>query len=263
MITLFGASGFIGSHLADYLQRSGQEYRAVGRSDPAPRGPLGHVVYCIGVTGDFRERPYDAVDAHVCALLELVRHAAFDSFLYVSSTRLYAGRSGTAREDEDLAVNPLRSEDIYNLSKATGEAITLSLGARGRVARPSNVYGARQANSFLASVVDEARTRGSITFRTAPGSSRDYISVRNVAELLIAIALRGRERIYNVASGVNITNAELAGMLVRETGCGVHYAADAAPAAAPAIDVTRIRDEFGFRPASLVDELPNLLGGGT
>jgi nucleoside-diphosphate-sugar epimerase len=261
VITLFGASGFIGFHLAEHLERSGEEYQAVGRGDAVPRGPLGHIIYCIGVTGDFRERPYDAVDAHVCALLDLVRHASFDTLLYVSSTRLYAGRSGTAREDEDLAVNPLRFEDIYNLSKATGEAITLSLGAKGRVARPSNVYGARQANSFLASVVDEARTSGSITFRTTPESARDYVSVRDVAELLVAIALRGRERIYNLASGVNVTNAELAGILARETGCGVHYAPDAAPASAPAIDISRVRDEFGFRPASLADDLPPLLGG--
>lgn len=260
MITLFGASGFIGSHLADHLERSGQAFQAVGRGDVPPRGELGHVIYCIGVTGDFRERPYDTVEAHVCALLDLVRNASFDSILYVSSTRLYAGRGGTAREDEDISVNPLRVEDIYNLSKATGEAITLSLGAKGRVARPSNVYGARQANSFLASVVEEARTEGSIEFRSAPESGRDYVSVRDVAELLVAIALRGRERIYNLASGVNLTNAELAAILVRETGCRVDYARDAVPAPFPTIDVSRIHGEFGFRPASLADDLPALLG---
>jgi nucleoside-diphosphate-sugar epimerase len=259
VITLLGASGFIGSHLAEHLGRLGLAFQAIGRGDSVPRGGLGHVIYCIGVTGDFRERPFDAVDAHVCTLLELVRNASFDSLLYVSSTRLYAGREGIAREDGDLAVNPLRFEDIYNLSKATGESVTLSLGDKGRVARPSNVYGVRQADSFLANVVDEARTRGAVTFRTAAETGRDYVSVNDVARLLVEIALHGRERIYNLASGVNVTNAALAAVLARETGCAVDYAPDAPLLPSPTIDTSRIRDEFGFRPASILDDLPPLL----
>jgi nucleoside-diphosphate-sugar epimerase len=259
VITLLGASGFIGSHLAEHLARLGLEYQAVGRGDPLPRGGLGHVIYCIGVTGDFRERPYDAVEAHVCALLELVRRASFDSLLYVSSTRLYAGRDGIAREDEDLAVNPLRFEDIYNLSKATGEAVTLSLGAKGRVARPSNVYGRGQANTFLASIVDEAQARGAVTFRTAPEAARDYVSVGDVAGLLVEIALRGGERIYNLASGASVTNKALAAVLARETGCSVDFAPDAPLVPSPTIDTRRIQSEFGFRPASILDDLPLLL----
>lgn len=259
MITLLGASGFIGSHLAEHLAHLGLEFQAIGRGDSLPRGGLGDVIYCIGVTGDFRERPYDAVNAHVCTLLQLVRDASFDSLLYVSSTRLYAGRNGIAREDEDLAVNPLRFEDIYNLSKATGEAITLSLGGKGRVARPSNVYGVRQINSFVATVVDEALAHGSVTFRTAADSGRDYVSVGDVARLLVEIALNGRERIYNIASGINVTNAALAAVLARETGCKVDYAPDAPSFPSPMIDTSRIRGEFGFRPASVLDDLPLLL----
>src|SRR5450755_3343526 len=129
MITVLGASGFVGSYVVACLQRSGLEYQAVARGQQQPGGNLGHIIYCIGVTADFRQRPYDTVEAHVCMLLDLVRQASFESILYLSSTRLYMGSSGVAHEDEDITVNPLQFEDIYNISKAMGESIVLSLGA--------------------------------------------------------------------------------------------------------------------------------------
>lgn len=259
MITVLGASGFIGSHLVRCLQGASQDFRAVGRGESIPSGPLGDVIYCIGVTGDFRERPFDAVDAHVCVLLDFVRKASFDSILYLSSTRLYWGRDGVAREEDDLTLNPLRSSDIYSLSKATGEAAVLAVGDKGRVARLSNVYGIAQSQSFFTSVVEEVQQRGSVTIRTAPESSRDYVSVDDVAPVLVEIALRGRERIYNVASGISISNAELARAIAHHAGCSVDFAPGSPLVDTPTIDIARIRDEFNFRPASLLDALPSLL----
>lgn len=262
MITVLGASGFIGSHLVAFLQRSGLEYQGVARGQQRPGGDLGHVIYSIGVTADFRQRPYDTVESHVCTLLDLVRHASFESILYLSSTRLYIGSSGVAREDEDITVNPLRFEDIYNISKAMGESIVLSLGAKGRVARLSSVYGRGQTETFLAGVVAEAKTRGAILLRSAPESARDYVSAEDVAEVLVNIALRGRERIYNVASGVTLTNGEVAAAIARHTGCSVTFNPDAAAELFPRIDNERIRSEFAFKPAPLMNELPSLLGSG-
>lgn len=259
MITVLGASGFIGSHVVAYLERSGLEFQAVARGQQWPNGALGHVIYCIGVTADFRERPYDAVDAHVCTLVDFVRRASFDSLLYLSSVRLYLGRTGVAREDDDLFVNPLHFEDIYNISKAMGESIVLSLGEKGRVARPSNVYGRGFSATFLANVLAEAR-EGSIVFHSAAEAVRDYVNVDDVAEVLVKIALRGRERIYNVASGVSLTNAELADAIARLSGCSVTFAPDAAPAVFPRIDIERIRSEFGFATMPLINALPSLLG---
>ena len=259
MITVLGASGFIGSNVVAYLERAGLEFQAVERGQQWPDGALGHVIYCIGVTADFRERPYDAVDAHVCTLIDFVRRASFDSLLYLSSARLYLGRTGVAREDDDLQVNPLRFEDIYNISKAMGESIVLSLGAKGRVARLTNVYGRGLSGTFLASILADARD-GSIVFHSAPEAVRDYVRVDDVAEVLVKIALHGRERIYNIASGVSVTNAELAAAIARHSGCSVTFAPDAAPAVFPRIDNERIRFEFGFTTPPLIDALPSLLG---
>jgi nucleoside-diphosphate-sugar epimerase len=259
MITVLGASGFIGSHLVEYLRRSGLEFQAVTRGATLPAGALGHVIYCIGVTADFRQRPYDAVDAHVCTLLDFVRNASFDSLLYLSSTRMYVGRSGVAHEDDDVSVNPLRFDDLYGISKVMGESIVLALGAKGRVARPSNVYGRNQAATFLTFILDEAR-QGSIVFRSPADAVRDYVDADDAAEVLVKIAMSGKERIYNLASGVSISNGELANAIARHSGCRVTFAPGAAPAVFPRIDNERIRSEFGFTTKPVIDAIPSLLG---
>ena len=236
MITVFGAGGFIGSHLVRHLRDSGIEHRAPAR-DELPSAPLGHVIYCIGLTADFRTRPLDTVEAHVCRLLDVVRTCTFDSLLYLSSTRLLSGR-----------------QDLYNLSKATGEALVLSIDG-GRVARLSNVYGPGQSPTFLTEIVEEAETRGSITLRTTLDSAKDYVSVDDAVRLLVQIALHGRERVYNVASGVNVTNEELTAAIARRTGCKVTVAPDAERIVFPPVDVAAIRAEFGFTPSSIKDYL--------
>jgi nucleoside-diphosphate-sugar epimerase len=258
MITVLGASGFIGSNVVAYLERSGLEFQAVARGQQLPAGALGHVIYCIGVTADFRVRPYDAVDAHVCTLLDFVRHASFDSILYLSSARVYLGRIGIAHEDDDLFVNPRRFEDIYGISKIMGESIVLALGAKGRVARPSNIYGRNQADTFLTFVLAEARS-GSITFRSAPEGLRDYVHADDAADVLVKIALGGKQRIYNIASGASITNAELAEAIARHTGCAVTFAPEPAAAVFPDMDNERIRSEFGFTTMPVIDALPSLI----
>lgn len=260
MITVLGSSGFIGSHLVRHLHDRGTVVQTPARDEPLTGRDLGHVIYCIGLTADFRERPWDAVDAHVCKLLEIVRHCTFDSILYLSSARVYIRQSGVAREEDDLRVNPLHAEDVYGLSKITGESIVLSLGAKGRVARPSNVYGAGQKDTFLAMVVEEARRNGTISLLTALQSERDYVSVEDVASLLVQIALNGKERIYNVASGVNVTSAEVTDSIARLTGCSVRVAPAAPAVIFPRLDNERIRTEFAFTPRRLLDELPGVLG---
>jgi nucleoside-diphosphate-sugar epimerase len=90
-------------------------------------------------------------------------------------------------------------------------------------------------------------------------SSRDYVSVRDVADYLIDIATAGRHRVYNVASGRNVSNRELAARLEELTGATVTVAPGAPNVSYPPMDVTRVREEFGFRASDLLDELPGLL----
>jgi nucleoside-diphosphate-sugar epimerase len=98
-----------------------------------------------------------------------------------------------------------------------------------------------------------------VVLRTAPDSCKDYVSIRDVTRALVRIATAGRERLYNVASGRNTTHAEVASALRACTGCAVEFAAGAPTVAFPPIDVGRLRAEFPFEPASVLDELPDLV----
>jgi len=261
VFTILGASGFIGSHLIEHLRAAGAECQVPGRDDWTWLGrDAGHVVYCIGLSADFRSRPWDTMRAHVCRLIDVLDRGCFESLLYLSSTRIYAGSSDT-REIATLQASPLVADDLYNLSKLAGEAACFAHPSpRVRVARLSNVFGRDPGSeNFLTTVVREA-LGGAIVLRTSGLSEKDYVSVQDVGRYLTSIAEGGRERVYNVASGVNVTNGAIAESLARLTGCAVHVVPGAQTVRFAPIDVSRIQDEFGAARDDLVRSLPRLIG---
>ncbi len=259
MITVLGASGFIGSRIVKRLETLGREHRAIKRHDPLPSGPLGHVVYCIGLTADFRSRPLDTVEAHVCKLLEVLRACEFESLVYLSSTRLYSEADSTS-EETAIRISPLLAGDLYNASKATGESLVLNCGRRGRVIRISNVYGSDFAsNNFLSSIIRDAISRKEVVFQTSADSAKDYISIDNVVDTLIDITTAGKERIYNLASGYNISNGELAETLHRLTGCSTQFSQPAPLVTFAPINIDRLCAEFDFQPSHVLDDMPQLI----
>jgi len=258
--SIFGAAGFIGRHLVEHLQREGWDVRGFGRGDDSWRGDdLGHVFYCAGLTADFRRRPFDAIVAHVSYAVELLSQARFDSFLYTSSTRVYAG-ANQATETARLSVDPNDPSDLYNLSKLTGEAACLAQpNPAVRIARLSNVFGHDpQSDNFLNAVLREAARDGRVVMRTGPGSAKDFIAVEAVCSALAAIAVRGTERLYNVAAGRNTTNAELAAALAAH-GTPVTYAPGAPTTDFPVIDIARLRGLGVAAGRSVTEALPGLL----
>src|ERR1700694_2502745 len=62
-LTILGGSGFIGGRLIRRLDGGDWQIWAPDRSANLTNRHLGHVVYAIGVTGDFRSRVLDTVEA--------------------------------------------------------------------------------------------------------------------------------------------------------------------------------------------------------
>jgi hypothetical protein len=85
------------------------------------------------------------------------------------------------------------------------------------------------------------------------------VTVHDAVECLIDIAIKGRHPVYNVGSGHNVTNQELAGRLTELTDCRVRVAAGAPRISYPPLDLERVRQEFGFRGSNLLEDLPDLL----
>ncbi|MGR8931720.1 MAG: NAD-dependent epimerase/dehydratase family protein [Gammaproteobacteria bacterium] len=260
--TVFGGHGFIGSALCNYLTAMGHQVFVPRRDGSDVRGlELGHVIYAIGLTADYRSRPFDTVEAHVAALSRHLRDASYRSWLYLSSTRVYEGQTAEpVSEEVSLVVNP-GSHGIYNLSKLTGEALCLSLpSAAVRIVRLSNVFGREQPKeTFLGMLLDDLAKGHELVIGEAAASSKDYIAIEDVCWLLVRIALDGRQRIYNVASGKPISHGELATVLSELSGCRVRFSDNAPRRAFPRIDISRVIGEFGFRPKCLLGNLRDMI----
>ena len=261
--TVLGAEGFIGRSLVAHLREAGRPVASVGRLQLpdflAGRQPAGHVLCCIGLTGDFRTRRHDTAEAHVAVPARVLARGGMESFLYLSSTRVYA-RAELAREDAVLPVQPAVASDLYNITKLAGEALCLSDPCPGfRVARLSNVYGPGMGtDSFLGQVLAEGAARGAVDLRQGMLSAKDYVAIEDVVAALVAIAERGRARLYNVASGANLTHDTIAAALGRAHGWRFTVAEGAPSPRFPRIDVNRLRIEFGAPRRALLDDLPGL-----
>ncbi len=261
--TVFGGHGFIGSHIVQHLRAKGYSVNVPGRdlSDVFDR-ELGHVIYSIGLTADFRSRPFDTVEAHVCLLSKLLQKCRFDSWLYLSSTRVYSGLDlkKMATEKSSVVVAP-GSDSLYNLSKLLGESLCLACAKPNvRVARLSNVYGAGiSADTFLGSVIDDLRVHGRVTVNESPDSGKDYVASSDVVSLLEVISLRGLERLYNVASGQVITHKTLFEKIGLLTGLATNFSDGGITRTFPLVDISVARKEFGFQPKNLLDAVGALL----
>jgi nucleoside-diphosphate-sugar epimerase len=251
--------------MTTFLRAAGHAVNPVTRDGIAAlladRRPAGEVIDCIGLTGDFRTQPLATAEAHVAIVARVLERVDLISFLYLSSTRLYA-RTELGREDMPIAVQPAYAGDVYNITKLAGEALCLSdRRPTVRVARLSNVYGPGMSrSSFLGDVLAEGRAHGRVLLRQSLRSTKDYIGIGDTVALLHAIATNGQARLYNVASGANTSHDAIAGVLTRQCGWHIDVAPDAAAWRVPRIDVQRIAIEFGPPRNGVLDDLPALAG---
>jgi nucleoside-diphosphate-sugar epimerase len=250
-ITVLGAGGWIGAALVAELQRQGRPLRAVGRADLpawlAQRDQKGPVIYAIGLTADFRQRPHATTEAHVSLLSQVLQRPGIERLLLLSSTRVYA-RSADTRETATLPCLSSDPSDLYNLSKLLGEALVLQDPRPGmKVVRLSNVVGPRQPTStFVGALLEEARVGGLVTIQQPADTAKDYVALADVVRLLPLIAERGQQRLYNLGSGRNTSHAEVATWLERQSA-RVRFAPGEAASSGlnfPTLAIERLAAEF-------------------
>ena len=259
--TILGASGFIGKELVSYLKERNHDCYIPNRDAVfSTKENLGHIIYCIGLTADFRTRLFDTVDAHVCRLLEVMKTASFESFLFLSSTRVYNG-SKLSNEETLLSVNPNHLDDLYNISKLMGESVCLSNSNKKiRVARLSNVVGNDfESENFLFSLIKEAVIQKKITLQQTLNICRDYIMINDVLEMIYNISIKGENRIYNIACGENLSNKEIIREISRITNCKIELKEESEGLIFPIISIKRIENEFSFTPSHVINELQELI----
>ena len=260
-LTVLGASGFIGSNLTNHLMKQGYSCSAPLRHDASIYSkPLGHIIYAIGLTADFRTRPLDTVEAHVCILRKLLAEAEFESLTYLSSARFYRYAQSTS-EQTSFSMNPHRVDSIYDLSKLMGESMCLHSGRNNiKIARLSNVIGLRNdCDIFIDQVLNDIVNKGSILLKDAIGSSKDYISIEDVSTILTQLSLSLETGCFNIASGENTSNLKILNFLKSKfsfefLGSGIEEPTDLPP-----IDISRTQETFEFMPTSFDKFFPTYL----
>jgi nucleoside-diphosphate-sugar epimerase len=248
-ITVLGSGGWIGSALVADLQHRGRRVLPVGRAELAEwlagsdcQGP---VIYAIGLTADFRQRPHATAQAHVGLLSEVMQRQGLNQLLLLSSTRVY-GRSAETSETTALPCLSSDPSDLYNLSKLLGEALVLQDPRAGfKVVRLSNVVGSGQpASTFVGSLLAEALEQGEASIQQPADTAKDYVSMADVVRLLPLIAEQGRHRIYNLGSGFNISHALVATWMC-DQGLSVHCLCEATGGLSfPSLTIARLNQEF-------------------
>jgi nucleoside-diphosphate-sugar epimerase len=255
--TVLGASGFIGSHLASRLAENGHQVFRASRGDlnSLARQELGYVFYCIG-EDDAKNNPFNAFDAHLTHLASTLRHNNFRGLTYLSSTRLYLGAQN-GKEETQIQIFADDQNAIFNAMKIAGEQLCLTCNNPAvRAVRLSNVIGfAPNGISLIPTLIRDAFLRGRMRLTISPESSKDYIAIEDVLDILPRIALEGKRRCYNLASGINVTLADVVRLIRTEFPSDCDWQPKAPTILFPVIDTTRVRAEFSFSPRPVLDAL--------
>jgi nucleoside-diphosphate-sugar epimerase len=229
-----------------------------GATWPVRGQRLGHVFYCAGLTGDYLARAADTVEAHVSLLARVLQSEQWDSLVYLSSTRLYDGLPAghLASEADLLPVAPQVPRHLFDLTKLAGESLCHALGhGRARVARLASVYDSpADPNGFLPALlrqVAQTPRGGVLTVDSNAQSERDYVHLPDVLRALVDIAQRGKQTVYNVASGENVSNARLADWVAQGTGRQLQFRAGLSGKGSAVVDIRRLREDFGWQPSAL------------
>lgn len=255
--TLIGGKGFLGSAIFHHLKEAGNTVYIPERNEKALfERELGTVIYCAG-QGDCLNRPYEVLDAHALLLSRILQYGHFKRLIYISSTRLYMGQDNT-KEAADLGVLYNDSRRLFNLTKLVGEELCLLSKRDVLILRPANVYGlALNSPLFLPAITRHAISNGKIDMYVSPEYAKDYVSVDDLVVVIYKLSLMNTlsQKIYNVASGVNVCASAIAAVLQAETGCDVNWVDGSVDEYFPLNDISALKAEIGFSPRYVLDDL--------
>jgi len=280
-VAVIGASGYLGGQLTGLLQmlaENGQgptHVQAVSRRIPASggvvegvhfdefvaaRGSVDHLIDCAGMTGDFRERPLDTIEAHVCVPVRLLSTIeCHSSFVFTSSSRVYAflsEQNGAWEEDAVVSSPHLTIDAVYDDSKRLGETAChamVQVGVPCKIARLSNVVseelpidGALAVSALFAGV-----DRGVVPLYGAAEIEKDFCDLADALGGLLLIATRGAiGGVFNIASGVSVSTRQVADWVSEVTGLPVveEPSYTAYPRLVSRLSTARSVAELGYSP---------------
>jgi UDP-glucose 4-epimerase len=278
-VLLIGGCGFIGSHVADSLLARGIQVRAFDRRPEPYRAPLEDVEYVLGDLTD-SSQIYEAL-------------IGVDAVIHLASTTV----PSTANLDPvgDITGNLIATVRLLEIMRATGQKKIVFLSSGGTVygipqvdpvvkvaienylhmehslhglrhviLRASNPYGPRQGHTGIQGII------GTHLWRIARGEPvevwgdgsvvRDFIHVRDLADLCVTSVLSDACGCYNAGSGQGTSVAEVVRSIDRTVQATGH--APVEPRYKPGrgfdvprvvLDISRARADLGWSPRTGLD----------
>jgi len=220
------------------------------------------------------EEPWDDLDVNgrgMLTLVEAVRRENPGARVVFAGSRLEYGRVGTDPVSETHATEPLCVHAIHKLvAEQYLQLYERLYGISYAVARITNPYGpgqprARTAYGVVNRMIHLALSNDVLPIYGDGRQRRDYIYIDDVVDAVMRLgdcdrADHATHRVYNVATGVGTSIADMAAAIARAAGGGrVEFVEW--PASAEQIetgdfvaDISRIKTDLGWSPAVSIDE---------
>jgi nucleoside-diphosphate-sugar epimerase len=160
-----------------------------------------------------------------------------------------------------LVVNPNDPLDLYNISKLMAESACLQSGRNTVVARLSNVVGPDfSSDNFIFSLIREAYDSKLIRLQSAAESKKDFILLKDAVQAIVVLGEHYNPKpIYNIASGRNLSSAQICEVIAGVEHCRWEVATGAPLLSFPDIDISRARQDLGLMPGNVLDSLEDLV----
>ena len=247
--TIFG-QGFVGTNLSLFLKKNKINVFLPPRGSFKFKKNLNHIIYCIG-NQNWNKNPKLTYDANLSIMVDILFNNKFKSFTLISSTRLYCANDDKHTTENDmLKVNTNNKNFLYNSLKIAAENLCLSLDNHNiKVVRLSNLYGDNFTNQsyLLPSLIRDSIIKNKITLAISKYSTKDFIHVFDAYDILLKIILKGKYRLYNIATGTNIRLDQILYKIKKITDCKIIYKKKLKTVNEPKINIKRIKKEFKFK----------------
>jgi len=287
-ILLIGGSGFIGSHVTDALVAHGLQVRVFDRRPEAFRAPLPQVEYHLGDFTDTSQlfEALSGIDAiiHLASttvpatanldpvaditgnligtvrLLEMIRTTGPRKIVYLSSGGTVYGIPATDSVSETHPLRPISSYGIVKVAIENYLHMEHALhGLEHVILRASNPYGPRQGRLGVQGII------GTHLWKIAHGEPveiwgdgsvvRDFIHVRDLAQLCVNAVLSNAVGCFNAGSGIGGSiNTIVAAINDTITKHGqqavvpIHKPGRTFDVPRIVLDISRARQAFGWSP---------------